>query len=106
MSKHVRVSIVGMGTGRHNGKAIDADPRDEVVALCDLDEQRMDEFEKELGHPVRKYTDYKAMCHDANVDAVFVGTPNQLHVPVALAAVRRDKRWRFTQVQRRRPPRT
>jgi len=31
------------------------------------------------------------MCRDPEIDAVFVGTPNQLHVPVALEAVRHGK---------------
>ncbi|OPZ15002.1 MAG: putative oxidoreductase YcjS [candidate division BRC1 bacterium ADurb.BinA364] len=31
------------------------------------------------------------MCRDPEIDAVFVGTPNQLHVPVALEAVRNGK---------------
>jgi predicted dehydrogenase len=31
------------------------------------------------------------MCHDPEIDAVFVGTPNQLHVPVALEAIRNGK---------------
>src|SRR5690554_2201114 len=89
--KEVRVAIVGMGIGKNNGRAIAANPRGRVVALCDLDESRMDEFAAELPEPVKKYTDYKAMCKDPEIDAVFVGTPNQWHVPVALEAVRNDK---------------
>jgi predicted dehydrogenase len=62
-----------------------------VVALCDLFEDRMEEFAQELPEPVKRYTDYEAMCRDPEIDAVFVGTPNQWHVPVALEAVRNDK---------------
>jgi predicted dehydrogenase len=87
----IRVAIVGMGIGRQNGRAITANPRGRVVALCDLIEERMDEFAKELPEPVKHYTDYKAMCRDPEIDAVFVGTPNQWHVPIALEAIRNDK---------------
>jgi predicted dehydrogenase len=87
----VRIGIVGMGIGRHNGRALSENPRGTVVALCDLVEERMDEFAEELPGSVTKYTDYKEMCQDPNVDAVFVGTPNQWHVPIALEAVRQDK---------------
>lgn len=87
----VRFAIVGMGIGQANGKAIARDPRGEVVALCDLDTARMEEFAAELPGPVKQYTDYEAMCRDGEIDAVFVGTPNQLHVPVALAAVAAGK---------------
>jgi len=89
--KQVRVAIVGMGIGKPNGRAIAANPRGRVVALCDLAEDRMRAFAKELPEPVKFYTDYRKLCLDPEVDAVFVGTPNQLHVPVAMAAVRRGK---------------
>jgi len=92
MSRKVRLGIVGVGgIGKVNGRALEADPRCEVVALCDILPERMDEFEAELGRPVRKYLDFRRLCRDREVDAVFVGTPNQVHVPPALAAVRHDK---------------
>ena len=87
----VRCAIVGMGVGRPNGRAIAANPRGQVVALCDLIEERMADFAEELPGDQKFYTDYKAMCRDSEIDAVFVGTPNQWHVPIALEAVRNDK---------------
>lgn len=89
--KEVRVCVVGMGIGRPNGQAIAKNPRGRVVALCDLAEERMKDFAKELPEEVKFYTSYRKMCKDPDIDAVFVGTPNQLHVPVALAAVRAGK---------------
>ena len=83
----VRTAIVGMGIGRHNGKAIARDPRGRVVALCDLYKERMEDFARELPEPPRLYGDYKELCHDPEIDAVFVGTPNQWHVPIALEGV-------------------
>ncbi|HHX64716.1 MAG TPA: Gfo/Idh/MocA family oxidoreductase [Chloroflexi bacterium] len=87
----VRTAIVGMGIGRANGRAIAANPRGKVVALCDLLEDRMRDFARELPDPVTFYTDYRKMCQDPEIDAVFVGTPNQWHVPIALEAVRNGK---------------
>ena len=89
--KEVRVAVVGMGIGRENGRALARNARGRVVALCDLFEDRMASFAKELPQPVKFYTDYKKMCRDREIDAVFVGTPNQWHVPVALEAVKRGK---------------
>ena len=51
----------------------------------------MRSFAAELPEPVKLYTDYKQLCRDPEVDAVFVGTPNQWHVPITLEAVRRGK---------------
>jgi predicted dehydrogenase len=80
-----------MGIGRPNGQAIAKHPRGRVVALCDVVEDRMKDFAKQLPAEVKFYTDYKEMCKDKEIDAVFVGTPNQWHVPVALEAVKRGK---------------
>lgn len=87
----VRVGIVGMGIGRDNGRALHKNPRGEVVALCDLVPERMQEFAQELGCPVKMYTRTAELCSDPDVDAIFVGTPNRLHVPVALQAVASGK---------------
>ncbi|RME54036.1 MAG: gfo/Idh/MocA family oxidoreductase [Caldilineae bacterium] len=87
----VRVGIVGMGIGRPNALAIARHPQGRVVALCDLVEERMEEFARALPEPVRCFTSYEAMCRDPEIDAVFVGTPNQLHAPVALEAIRNGK---------------
>lgn len=87
----VRACIVGMGIGRPNGRAIEKNPRGSVVALCDLIPERMQDFSKEFDHDLKFYTDYREMCQDPDIDAVFVGTPNQVHVPVALEAVRNGK---------------
>jgi predicted dehydrogenase len=80
-----------MGIGRPNALAIDKNPRGRVAALCDLVEERMKDFAKELPGPVAMHTDYRKMCRSTEIDAVFVGSPNQLHVPMALEAVRREK---------------
>jgi predicted dehydrogenase len=91
MGKEVRIGIIGMGIGQPNALALAKHPRGRVVALCDLVEARMQEFARQLPEPVEQFTDYRKMCRSNAIDAVFVGSPNQLHVPMALEAVRRDK---------------
>ena len=73
----VRVGIVGMGIGRPNAMAFVRHPQGEVAALCDLAPDRMEDFNKSLPAPVKHYTDYRKMCADPELDAIFVGTPNQ-----------------------------
>jgi predicted dehydrogenase len=89
--EQVRVGFVGVGFGTFLAKAITNNPRASVVAVCDLLEDRMRAFADEVGTPMRFYTDYQEMCRDPEVDAVFIGTPNQWHVPIGLEAVRNDK---------------
>jgi predicted dehydrogenase len=89
--KKVRVGIIGMGIGQPNAKAIAKNPRGEVVALCDLAEDRMAAFAKDLPAPVKFYTDFKKMARDPEIDAIFIGTPNQLHSPMGIEAARQGK---------------
>lgn len=91
MEEKVRFGIVGMGIGRAQGNAIEKHPRGEVVALCDIVEEKMVDYARELGKDVRMYTNYDDLCADPEVDAIFVGTGNQLHVPMALKAVEAGK---------------
>ncbi len=88
----VRVGVVGMGIGRANAVALAATPRCRVVALCDLLPERMDHVASLLPErPDLFFTDHVEMCASPEINAVFVGTPNQWHVPVALEAVRQGK---------------
>ncbi len=87
----VRICIVGMGIGRANGRALARNPRGQVVALCDLFPERMEEFASELPGPLKFYTSHEEMCQDPDIDAVFVGTPNQYHAPVGIEAVKNGK---------------
>ena len=91
MRKQVRMGIIGMGIGRPNGLALAKHPRGRVVALCDLVKERMQDFAQQLPEPVAAYTDYRQMLREGKVDAVFIGTPNQWHVPMGLEAVRQGK---------------
>lgn len=96
--KRVRFGIVGLGIGRVQGNAIARNPRGQVTAICDIVPEKMDDYARQLaeldpaGHAeVKKYVHYADLCADPEVDAVFVGVPNQLHVPVGLAVVRAGK---------------
>lgn len=88
----VRVAIVGMGIGRANAGGFIRTPRARVTTLCDLVDARMDEAAEALKlTDVKRYNSYQEMCRDPEIDAVFVGVPNQYHVPVAMEAVRNGK---------------
>jgi len=96
MAQEVRIGIVGMGIGKENARGFHGHPRARVTALCDLDESRTAAFARELGGDIACYTDYRTCCREAPIDALFVGTPNQWHVPVAMEAVRRGKHVMIT----------
>ncbi|MFN2200495.1 MAG: Gfo/Idh/MocA family protein, partial [Caldilineaceae bacterium] len=53
--------------------------RAEVVALADVSEQAMAQRAAQLGHDVKKYTDYRDLLADSEVDAVDIALPHFLH---------------------------
>jgi len=88
----VKFAIVGTGgIGTSHGRVMEKVPDVELIGLCDIIEDRMDAFEAELGRPMKKYAKFEELCQDPEIEAIFVGTPNQVHVPVILAAAKYGK---------------
>ncbi len=79
----VRAAIVGAGIGRAHAEGYVADPRAELVAICDKDGARAEQFAKDFNVP-EIYTDHKEMLKKSKLDCVSIGTPNAFHVPIAL----------------------
>lgn len=94
MSK-VRIGIIGCG-GIANGKHLPAlkNLKDEVelVAFCDLIEERAEKAAKEYGAEGAKvYTDYKELLKDETIEAVHVLTPNRSHSFITIDALESGK---------------
>ena len=64
----------------------------EMVAFCDIIEERAVKAAKEYGTADAKvYTDYKEMLKDENIDVVHVLTPNVFHCEITVAAFEAGK---------------
>jgi predicted dehydrogenase len=85
MSK-LRMGVIGLGMGRGHMKAYLADPRCEVVALCDMNAEALKAVADEHGVKGR-YTDAAAMFAEAKLDAVSIAVPNKFHAPLTLQAL-------------------
>ena len=59
-----------------------------VQAVCDVREDALDRCAAESG-AAEKYSDYAEMLEKSNLDAVIIGTPQHLHVPQAVLALRK-----------------
>ena len=94
MAKRFRVGIIGCG-GIANGKhmpAIKAVDRSDMVAFCDLVEERAQKAAKEYGTPdARVYTDYHELLRDGSLDIVYVLTPNRSHADITIDALHAGK---------------
>ena len=84
------MAVVGVGMGRCFVSALKGHPNAEVVAICDVNEERARRVAEEFDVP-KVYTDYKEMLQDPKINAVGVSTPNFLHAPVAIAAFEAGK---------------
>ncbi|KHF35786.1 putative oxidoreductase YcjS [Paenibacillus sp. P1XP2] len=78
--KTLRVGVIGCG-GIANGKHIpnlNANKNVELVAFCDIIEERAVESAKKIGREdIAIYTDYKELLKDESIDLVHVCTPNK-----------------------------
>lgn len=92
--KKIRIGVVGCG-GIANGKHLPAEkrnPASELVAFCDIIEERAVKAQKEYGEKDSAvYTDYKEMLKDKSIDAVLVLTPNCSHCEITVAALEAGK---------------
>jgi predicted dehydrogenase len=95
MTDRVRIGIIGLGTFveiAHLPAYFDSAHRDraDVVAICDLDEDRLRTVGDAHGIPAR-FTDHRALLAEASVDAVAVVTPDHTHTPIVLDAIAAKK---------------
>ena len=90
----VRIGIIGCG-GIANGKhmpALKKLPQVEMVAFCDIIEEKAIKAAKEYGVPGAKvFTDYKQLLEEKDIDVVHVLTPNKQHSFITVDALEAGK---------------
>ncbi len=91
MSK-VRIAIIGAGavSDYHHVPGIRLDPRAELVAACDPNEELLAKRVRDWG-TIRTTTSYGQIAGDHEIDAVIIATPNDTHRPIALACIAAGK---------------
>jgi predicted dehydrogenase len=89
-----RIGIIGCG-GIANGKhmpSLAKVPEAEMVAFCDLIEEKAVKAAKQYGAPKAKvYTDYRELLEDKTIDVVHVLTPNRSHSIITCDALAAGK---------------
>lgn len=89
----VRVAQVGLGAmGVNDLKDVSSHPAVDVVALCDVDSNNLDNAGQDYPG-ARKFVNYEEMLNTMGdeIDAVVVSTPDHIHAPVSLMAMNMDK---------------
>src|SRR5262245_57256224 len=92
LNSQVRVAVVGL---RGRGKSHIAGFRKHLVALCDCDEQVLDQagddFEKKTGRKLDRLRDFRRLLDRSDVDAISIATPNHTHSLIAILAIQAGK---------------
>ena len=82
-----RVPLANIGVG---GKGwtdmIETSAGGDVVAICDVDRDRLDKAAERFPK-AKKFTDWRKLLEHKGIDAVTVSTPDHMHAPISLAAM-------------------
>jgi len=87
-----KLRIAGIGVGGQGAGDLGEMTGESIVALCDVDwERAADTFNK--FPDARRYRDYRQMLEkeDKNIDAVVIATPDHVHAPAGIMAMRMRK---------------
>ncbi len=89
-----RVRVAGLGVGGRGQYLLSNANKVggvEIVGVCDVYEPRRSEARQKLAPEAREYGDYRQVLDRSDIDAVFIGSPDHWHVPMAVDAVRAGK---------------
>lgn len=89
--KPLKIGVIGCGSiakHRHIPEYM-ANEHAEIVAVCDIVKDRAEEMADQIG--AKAYTDYKDLLKDESIEAVSVCTPNALHAPISVDALKAGK---------------
>lgn len=83
--KSFRSAVIGCGNiSRRHTEALTESSRAELVAVCDIREDRAAAAGEKFGVPY--YTDYRDVLAREDIDCIHICTPHYLHAPIAIAA--------------------
>ncbi len=88
----VRVGVIGTGgfANQVHLPGYEAHPKAKIVGVCDIVPERVKKAGEEFGATIVT-EDYNEIVNSDEIDAIDIATPNHVHVPIALAAVKAGK---------------
>ncbi|MBI2422253.1 MAG: Gfo/Idh/MocA family oxidoreductase [Candidatus Hydrogenedentes bacterium] len=92
--ERVRHAVIGLGgQGHQHAREFDALDDCDVVALCDVDPERLAHAHKEIGggSGIRLEKEFERILEDATIDSVSIVTADHWHTPIALHALKAGK---------------
>lgn len=93
-SRTINIACVGVG-GKGASDLAETSAGHNIVALCDVDEQRLAQAAAKFPQAA-KYTDWRKLLERPDIDAVTISVPDHMHAPVTMTAMQLGKHV-FTQ---------
>jgi predicted dehydrogenase len=87
-SPNERLNIGAIGVGGRGAGDLAAVGHENIVAICDVDSQRLGTAGEKFSS-AKKYSDYRQLLDQDDLDAVVVATPDHHHAPATVRALRR-----------------
>ncbi len=90
-SEKIRMASIGVG-GKGGSDCEQAGQVGEMLAICDIDTQKLDQMGKRFPN-AKKYVDFRKLLDEMgkDIDAVTVSGPDHMHAAAALMAMRMGK---------------
>lgn len=91
---NAKINVAAIGIGGKGGSDVQNSSRENIVALCDVDETNQGVNRVRQQHPDAKFfRDYRKMFDEMgkSIDAVIIATPDHLHAVIASLAMRMRK---------------
>lgn len=88
-NESVNLACVGVG-GKGGSDMLETSVGQNVVAICDVDEQRLaaagEQFPK-----AKRYTDWRKLMEQSDIEAMTISTPDHMHAPITMTAIELGK---------------
>ena len=89
MAKELNFAVVGFGMGNHHCKAIQGAKGARLVAVCDIDPERLDTAVKRYG--CKGYKSFARMLKDPEIDVINIATESGKHAKMGIQAAQAGK---------------
>ena len=88
-SSEVHIACIGVG-GKGESDMAETAVNNQIVAICDVDEARLAQAGEKYPK-AKRYTDWRKMLEQSDIDAVTISTPDHTHAPATMSALAAGK---------------
>ncbi|MBE6696670.1 MAG: Gfo/Idh/MocA family oxidoreductase, partial [Ruminococcaceae bacterium] len=86
----MKVGIIGIGAISRTHISALVNNKQDIVALCDVKEEKCIKANEEFSLSAKVYTDYKKMLDENDLDVIHICTPHYLHAEMVCEGLRRN----------------